>query len=110
MLKFAVLFSVVIAAVNSFATTATNVKIVGMMMDKTIQYATYIKVTPALTGQPCSSTAGWHFVLYDDSQHGKNMLSMLLTAQSTGQTLTIKGEGNCFGETEKILNITFTSP
>lgn len=94
-------------ALNAVAGIATDVRVVELMRDKDIAHSVFVKVSASPTGVPAcnSNSSGWNFVVYDDGQAGKDMLAMLITAQATGQNVTIYGENACENETEKLKRI-----
>ena len=96
-----------IAAFSGYAfcgSIASDTKVLKIMTDKNIPNSVFVKTAATIANKPCGST-DWDYVIYDDTQMGKNMLSILLTAYSTGSLVTIQGEGACSGDTEKLLRI-----
>ena len=69
----------------------------------------------ALNGTPtlaACATSGWHYTFDGTTAEGKNILSMLLAAQFSKQTITIGGKGTCTlsGSSEDLRHVYITTP
>jgi hypothetical protein len=60
------------------------------------------------SGAPACATASSRFVFDNNTVRGQELLALLLTAYSTGRTVSVGGTGDCstYSDTEGVYNIT----
>ncbi|NRD72031.1 hypothetical protein HQQ94_01985 [Shewanella sp. VB17] len=84
------------ASSMSYATEIMNTKITMIMMDKKYAHQVYIKTSvPHESGAPECHRSPWSYVLKMDSELGKSMYSLLLSAYMFGKPINLIGNDTC---------------
>lgn len=91
-----VIFSILVLfiSLNVYAGSQTGKVISLRVSSKTVGNPTHIMLDGVWNGKPACSVSGW-WAIDTDTAAGKSLLSILLTAHTTGQQVTIWGHSRC---------------
>ena len=71
-------------------------KIIRVLTGPTYSNLAFIKIAPDPASRPaCSTNTNWHYTVRIDNDTGKATLSVILTAHSSGKTVTVNGFETC---------------
>lgn len=101
-------FLLILAPCMGNASELADTRITRLMSDRNYEGLTFIQVerNPIRDGGHCHGNQTWDYVLRNNDDVGKQIMSELLLAYAAGKTIKLKGTDSCpAGETEELRRI-----